>query len=302
MTAKSNKISSAQSQTADTFGYKWNRQDSYKSKALRENTRKWLLERYCDNDSEQLTKWLGGGGKNILDAGCGAGFSALLLFGDHLSRNQYIGVDISSAVEVAKQRFKEQGYTGRFIQSDLFSMDIPDDSVDVIFSEGVLHHTDSVARALLKLTAKLRSGGRFLFYVYNKKSVVREFTDDYIREQIRGLSNDEAWETLRPLTKLGKALGELDVLVEVPEDVHLLGIPSGKINIQRLFYWHICKMFYHPDMDLEEMNHINFDWFRPLNCIRSSPEEVREYCRAAGLEIEHIDIQKSGITVVAKKN
>ena len=45
---------------------------------------------------------------NVLLAGSRdsvAATGALLLFGDHLSRNDYLGVDISSAGEVARSRF-----------------------------------------------------------------------------------------------------------------------------------------------------------------------------------------------------
>lgn len=290
-----------QSQTSDAFGFKWSKRDTYESDAFKARTQQWLLERYCRGDRGKLAGMLGEGRKTILDAGCGASYSALLLFEDLLAKHDYIGVDISTAVEVAAERFKELGYEGRFIQSDLMHIDIPDESVDMVFSEGVLHHTDSVAKAVVALVRKLKRDGHFLFYVYAKKSPVREFTDDYIRGQLASLSNEQAWKALESLTLLGKAMGDLNVTIDVPEDVPLLGIPKGKIDIQRLFYWHVCKMFYDMNMNVAEMNHINFDWFRPLNCIRSTPEEVRMYCDEAGLVIEHMDIQRSGITVVAVK-
>ncbi len=59
-------------------------------------------------------------------------------------------------------------------------------------------------------------------------------------------------------------------------------------------------MYYDP-LDYEEMNHINFDWFRPLNCIRSTPEEIQSYCQEAGLDIDRMDVQEAGITVIATR-
>ena len=38
-----------------------------------------------------------------------------------------------------------------------------------------------------------------------------------------------------PLTKLGKALGDMHATVEIPEDIELLEIPAGRIEVQRLF-------------------------------------------------------------------
>jgi arsenite methyltransferase len=291
----------SQQQTADAFGFKWALRDTYESEAMKSRHLKWMVERYLDGDMENLDRLLAGGRKTILDAGCGASFSALLLFGDHLARHDYIGVDISNSVDVAAERFRERGLPGRFIKSDLMDIPLPDASVDIIFSEGVIHHTNSVRNAIAALAPKLRQGGRMLFYVYRKKSPLREFSDDYIRHEIEPLSNEAAWEALKPLTRLGIALGALDITVDVPEDVPLLGIPKGTINLQRLFYWHVFKAYYSPDMTLEEMNHINFDWYRPLNCIRSTPEQVEGYCREAGLAVEQMDIQKAGITVVARR-
>lgn len=294
-------VSENQKQTADIFGYKWSKRDTFESEASLKRQEKWMIERYCSGALDNRDAWFTGEPKVILDAGCGAAMSALQLFGKHLANNKFIGVDISEAVWVAQERFREAGYDGEFYQCDLNAIPVPDESVDIIFSEGVLHHTDSVEDAINALTAKLKSGGRFLFYVYRKKGPVREFTDDYIRQTILPMNNDEAWEALRPLTRLGIALGELNVTVDVPEDIPMLGIKKGPMDLQRLIYWHVCKMYYDPNLNEEEMNHINFDWFRPLNCIRSTAEEIRKYCDQAGLDIEMMNSQESGFTVVAVK-
>ena len=173
--------------------------------------------------------------------------------------------------------------------------------MDIIFSEGVLHHTDSTRDSIAYLAKKLKPGGRFMFYVYAKKAPVREFTDDFIREKLTPMTDEEAWEALKPLSRLGVALGELNAELDLKEDIPLLGIKRGKHNLQRFFYWNFCKLYYREEYSLDEMNHINFDWFRPLNCHRHTREEVEEYCGAAGLEIEHIRVEEAGITVIAGK-
>lgn len=294
-------LGTAQGQTSKAFGFKWSKRDTYESAAVQSTSRQWLLERYCDNDPARLRAWLAGERKIILDAGCGAGYSALLFFGDHLKDHDYLGVDISEAVEVAKTRFSEAGYPGDFLRMNLLDLPLPHQSIDLIFAEGVLHHTDSTEKAIKSLSRLLKAGGRFLFYVYAKKAVIREFTDDHIRQALQSLSDEEAWRALEPLTKLGIALGRLGLEIEVPEDIPFLGIRHGKIDLQRFFYWNICKMFYHPEFSFDELNHVNFDWFRPLNCHRQTPEEVVRWCNEAGLKIEHINIQEAGISIVAIK-
>lgn len=297
-----NRVASAnQAQTRDAFAFKWARRDTYESDAVKAHTRAWLVDRYCAGDPQSLDGWFAGERKILLDAGCGSGFSALILFGERLRAVDYLGVDISSAVEVARQRFKEAGLPGDFLQSDLMSIPIPDASVDIVFSEGVLHHTDNTERAIHSLARKLKRGGRFAFYVYAKKAVLREFTDDYIRRELQGLDDEHAWKALEPLTRLGVALGKLNVEIDVPEDIALLGIKKGKLDIQRFIYWNVCKLYYRPDYSLDEMNHINFDWYRPLNCQRHTPAELARWVEAAGMRIERMKVEEAGITVVALK-
>ena len=293
--------SANQQQTEDTFSFKWRKRDTYDSPHVRAEWKRWLLEKYVDGESEAVGALLGEPRKKILDAGCGSGGSASLFFGDLLKQHDYLGVDISDAVEVARMRFAELGLPGAFLQCDLNRIPESFGLFDVIFSEGVLHHTDSVESALATLAPRLKPGGLFIFYVYARKAPIREFTDDHVRTALEPLGNDEAWAALRPLTLLGKQLGELNVQIEIQEDIPYLGIPKGTYDLQRLFYYKFCKTFYRPEYSLEEMNHINFDWFRPKNCFRHTKDEIENFCGAAGLLVRRMHIEESGFSVIAAR-
>jgi arsenite methyltransferase len=295
-------LSNNQRQTEDSFGYKWKRRDTYESPAVQSEWRRWLLEKYFDGSEASLHDLLGSRPRRLLDAGCGSGGSALALFGDLLHHHLYTGIDISEAAEVCRQRFTERGIPGTFMRCGIDAIPESLGEFDIIFSEGVLHHTDSVRKSIATLASRLRPGGRFLFYVYVKKAPIREFTDDLVRDAIAGMDNDDAWDALMPLTDLGRKLGELNVEIEIEKPISYLGIPAGKINLQRLFYYKVCKAYYRPDYTDDEMNHINFDWFRPKNCFRHTPEEVREFCASAGLAIERFHVEESGITVIAARS
>jgi arsenite methyltransferase len=292
--------SAAQAQTASTFGYKWQRRETYDSGVMQAALGAWLRERYGDPDA---MPWLAGllPAPMMLDAGCGSGMSALELFGPRLARTRYLGVDISGAVDVARTRFAERGVPGKFLQCDLMHIPLAEASADIVFSEGVLHHTDSTEAAIAALARLIKPGGRFLFYVYRRKGPIREFTDDHIRDQLVAMTPEEAWNAVLPLTKLGRTLGELDIDIDIAEPIDVLQIPAGKINLQRLFYWHVFKAYYRPDLTLDEMNHINFDWYAPRNAHRQSIEEVRAWCAAAGLVIERERVEDAGITIDARK-
>jgi arsenite methyltransferase len=293
-------VSEAQSQTSEAFGFKWKKRDTFDSPASLARMREWLLERYGDVEN---AAWLAEHGTSplLIDAGCGAGMSGLELLGPVVGRVRYLGVDISEAVDVAASRFGERELEAGFMQADVSDLPLPERSVDLIFSEGVLHHTNSTEGALKSLARLLKPGGRFLFYVYRRKGPLREFTDDYIRAQMQAMRPEDAWRAMEPLTRLGIALGELDAQIAVPERIDLLGIPAGRFDLQRFFYWHVAKAFYREDLSFDEMNHINFDWYAPTNAHRQSPEEVRRWCAECGLEVEREVVEDAGITVIARR-
>lgn len=285
----------------DAFGFKWNKTDTYQGTAFLAEWRTWLFEKYFDGDESQLEALLGIQKLRILDAGCGAAVSSELLFGRHLAEHDFTGVDISDAVEVAQQRFASRGLPGAFIQADLMHIPAHLGSFDLIFSEGVLHHTDSVEEGISTLGKRLNPGGLFLFYVYSKKAPIREYSDDFVRNHISEMSNEEAWAELMPLSKLGQALGKIEASVQIEEDIPFLGIKKGVHSVQRLLYYTMLKSFYHPEYSLDQLNHINFDWFRPKNCFRHTAEEVAKFVGSAGLELKRLHEGPSGITVVCRR-
>jgi len=293
-------LSEAQEQTKETFRFKWKKRDTYDSETFLDHHKSWMLERYGNLES---ANWIFEHGDNplIIDAGCGSAVSALELFGSLLPRIRYLGIDISSAIDVAAKRFTERGLQAAFMQANISDLPFPTNSVDIIFSEGVLHHTNSPKGALISLARLLKKGGRFMFYVYRRKGPVREFTDDYIRDQLQARTPQQAWEAMKSLTKLGIVLGELDIEIDIPQPIELIDIPAGRINIQRLFYWHVAKTFYRSDCSFEEMNHINYDWYAPANAARQTPEEVRGWCAECGLSIEREVVEDAGITIIARK-
>lgn len=294
-------LADADRQVQSTFGYKWKRRDTFESAAVRDANRAWLVERYGDMSKAD---WIVKAPRPpiVLDAGCGAAFSAVELFRPVFDRIRYFGVDISEAVDVARERVQSAGGAdSAFMQSDLARLPLRDGSVDAIFSEGVLHHTPSTEASLKGLVRLLRPGGLYMFYVYRKKGPVREFTDDYLRDKLAGAPPEDAWRQLEPLTKLGKLLGELDIEIDVPEAIDLLEIPAGRINLQRFFYWHVMKLYYRPEYTLDEMNHVNFDWYTPQYAHRQTEEEVRRWCADCGLTIEREILEPPGITILARK-
>jgi SAM-dependent methyltransferase len=292
-----------QKQTENSFAFKWQQRNSYDSPQWYDALIPWALTRFGFETIEDMRAYFGSR-RRVLDAGCGGGMTTSLWInpfwrGD--GQAEWLGIDISSAIDVAQERLGSIPGTN-FIQADILQLPFPEQTFDAIFSEGVLHHTPSTELALKSLATVLESGGEFLFYVYKKKSPIREFTDDHIRNAISSLPPDEAWALLRPLTKLGKALADLHADIEVPEDIPYLGIKAGRYDVQRLIYWHFAKLYWRDTFTFEENNHVNFDWYHPKYATRHTEEELRRWCSEANLTITRFDTQEAGYTIRATKN
>ena len=291
-----------QKQTTETFSFKWKKRDTYEGSEMQTRFYNWLVDRYFGSESARIKFLEEIKDKSLLDAGCGSGYSATLLFGEYLNTFNYLGVDISDSIDVAKERFREKGYswTG-FLQENIQTMKL-NSKFDIIFCEGVIHHSTKPFETFCNLTSHLEHNGIIMFYVYKEKAPIREFCDDFIRDKLKGFDNETAWEKLLPLSKLGKALGELEVDVNIAEDIEVLGIPKGKYSVQRFVYWFLFKAYYDKNISIDEMNHINFDWYRPVNCHRFSQDEISEWLVKTGMQKVRFVVEMSGITVVARKN
>ncbi len=289
-----------QRQTERSFAYQWKRREAYESQPVHDFGREWLVRRYGFGSVQAMRDFFAGA-QRTLDAGCGGGYTAALwLTPDWQAHGaaEWIGADISEAIDVAADRLQSIPGTN-FVQADILQLPFAAHTFDVIFSEGVLHHTPSTERALKSLVPLLRPGGELLFYVYRKKGPVREFTDDYIRDIISALPPDKAWDALIPLTKLGQSLAELHAEVEVTEDIPYLGIQAGKYDVQRLIYWNFAKLFWNDKLPFDANHHMNFDWYSPQYSFRQTEEEVRRWCAESGLRITLFNAEEAGFTVRA---
>lgn len=286
-----------QMQTGDSFSYKWRNEESFGSEGMQRDIYAWLLARYGFESADAMRSFFGSK-RRTLDAGCGAGFATAAWMNEDWSHGgaEWVGVDISAAIDVAHRRLGAFPST-HFVQADVLQLPFKPGSFDAIFSEGVLHHTPSTERAFEALVPLLAPGGEIMIYVYKKKGPVREFTDDHVRAQLADLTPEDAWAALRPLTRLGRALAELEVEVDVPDDIPLLGIKAGRYDVQRLVYWNIAKVFWNENMTFEENNHVNFDWYAPVYAHRQTEEDIRRWFRENDLEITRFDRDDAGFTV-----
>lgn len=102
-------------------------------------------------------------GECVVDVGCGAGFDSLIAAGFVGERGRVIGVDVCpEMLAVAKAALS----TGRFdavefMVGDAASLPIPDRSVDLLISNGVLNLAPDKPAAFREIARVLKPKGRF---------------------------------------------------------------------------------------------------------------------------------------------
>ncbi|HEX9545580.1 MAG TPA: class I SAM-dependent methyltransferase [Pyrinomonadaceae bacterium] len=107
-------------------------------------------------------------GLKILEIGCGLGTDGAQFA---KAGADYTGVDLTdAAVELARRRFELFDLPGKFQTADAEKLDFADESFDLVYSHGVLHHTPDTAKAIREIHRVLRPGGRAIVMLYHRNS------------------------------------------------------------------------------------------------------------------------------------
>ncbi len=108
------------------------------------------------------------GGLKVLEIGCGLGTDGTQ-FAE--AGADYTGVDLTdAAVELARKRFELFDLPGKFQTADAENLNFADDSFDLVYSHGVLHHTPETEKAIREVHRVLRPGGRAIVMLYHRDS------------------------------------------------------------------------------------------------------------------------------------
>jgi len=167
---------------------------------------------------------------------------------------------------------------------------------DLIYCQEVLHHTENPKLAFERLANQLASNGEIAIYVYKEKAPLREYADDFIRNQIAEMSFDEAGTAISQITNFAKVLSGQTSSIEVP-GIDCLGIESGNWSPHRLIYNFMFKNFWNDELTWNENYAINYDWYHPSLCSRHTLDEVRGWFVSNSLKIIHETVDPYGITV-----
>lgn len=124
-------------------------------------------------------------GKDVLDVGCG-----IATDGVRFARAgaRYVGIDRSPvALELAERRFQLEGLNGSIIQGSATELPFDDESFDLIWSHGVIHHIAATDVAVQEFHRVLRPGGIATVMLYHRRSFNYVVTVMGVRRMLAGL-------------------------------------------------------------------------------------------------------------------
>ena len=106
--------------------------------------------------------------KEVLEIGCGNGTDGVMFASNGAD---YTGVDLTqTAVDATKDHFSLLGLPGRFKVENAERLTFPDETFDIVYSFGVLHHTPNPARAIEEVYRVLKPRGKAIIMLYHKNS------------------------------------------------------------------------------------------------------------------------------------
>jgi len=186
-------------------------------------------------------------GARLLEVGCGMG-TDLLKFAR--GGAYCTGVDLTPrSIEITRHRFKLYGADGNFMISDGERLPFRSESFDVVYSNGVLHHTPDTAGSIREVHRVLRPGGVAKIMLYHRNSL-NYWLEIVLRRGVLGL------EFLR-----GRSAEEImsRVIEFSDHDARPLVKVYSRKEVRELF-----KMFKDVRVDVEQLLRSELRIFSPL--------------------------------------
>jgi ubiquinone/menaquinone biosynthesis C-methylase UbiE len=138
-------------------------------------------------------------GRSVLDAGCGTGIFSIIFARNGAGR--VTGIDISDGslqtAQALKEKFKLDNV--EFQKQDMLTLPFSDESFDIVWAWGTVHHTTDPFKAMTELIRVLKPSGSILLAVYKRTKLT--FVHEIIRKTLLRTPK-RTWKTLAKIMGL----------------------------------------------------------------------------------------------------
>lgn len=116
----------------------------------------------------EMMEFSGHYGEKVLEIGAGMGTDLA-----QFAQNGALCTDLDLSaghLAHAKRNFELRGLKGRFVHGDGETLPFETDSFDVVYSNGVIHHTPNTGGVIAEILRVLKPGGKAIIMVYAENS------------------------------------------------------------------------------------------------------------------------------------
>jgi ubiquinone/menaquinone biosynthesis C-methylase UbiE len=124
-------------------------------------------------------------GKKILEVGCGAGAHSAL-FKRHGAHTVALDITLPRVISARHKLGLIRQGAGCAIQGDAEQLPFEDDTFDIVYSFGVLHHTENTGQSVAELQRVLKPGGRMAVMLYARNSLYYQLNLWLVQGVLRG--------------------------------------------------------------------------------------------------------------------
>jgi ubiquinone/menaquinone biosynthesis C-methylase UbiE len=179
--------------------------------------------------------------KTVLDDGCGGGRYSVAW--KLLGAKEVVGVDLSDiGIENANLRVKQSRIEGvSFVKGNVLDLPFEDNSFDIVYSNGVLHHTQDWKKGVHEHVRVLKKGGLGWQYLIENPGGIFWDNVEICRIILRKVEKSFARSVLKtlglPSSRIFYMLDHIMVPINdrlTPEEIEDEYKKAGAVNIKRL--------------------------------------------------------------------
>lgn len=226
---------------ASSFGYQWNlfrkeQIDTFNGTSL--SADRFWAETGWKRD-ELKGKWM-------LDAGCGAG---RFLDASSSADAEVVGIDISSAIDAAKDNLKGRANV-HFVQASIYDLPFKKGIFDFVYCIGVIQHTPDPDKSLRSIAEMVGPDGEIAVTIYERRKwYTMLFSKYWLRPVTKRMNKETLLKAIEAAMPL--AFPVTDVLFRIPVlgRAFVFAIPVAnyvhekQLNREQRYAWAILDTF-----------------------------------------------------------
>ena len=218
-------------------------------------------------------------GKVVLDAGCGMGRYTAVALGLGAEAVAFdLSASITRLIGLAKKQPKLH-----LVQGDLHRPPFKKGVFDIVYSQGVLHHTSDTRKAFDAVAPLVREGGRLSVWLYGRPGSWESFSTNPLKSTRSWLKRVLPLVWLLVWVRLVFSDFVRVFTVVLPMNLlYALCFPLAWLGAVPLFKYLTFSV--HRDRRVRLIE--NFDWLAPPFQFKHTKEELRAWFSAAGIEVE----------------